>query len=147
MPDHVLTLRELNRATLARQMLLEREAVPVPDAVKRLIGLQAQVPRPPYVGLWSRLRDFHREDLTRLVERRLVVRGTLMRSTLHLMTAKDYVALRPTLQPALTRSMYSVAGKRLEGLDIEKLVAAARTYFEEEPRTFAELRLWLGRVW
>lgn len=146
MPDHVLTLRELNRATLARQMLLEREAVPVPDAIERLIGMQAQVPRPPYVGLWSRLRDFHREDLTRLVERRLVVRGTLMRSTLHLTTARDYAFLRPTLQPALTRALYSVAGKRLDSLDIEKLVAAARVYFEEEPRTFAELRLWLAGI-
>ena len=138
--DRVLTLRELNRATLARQMLLERASVPVYEAVERLVGLQAQVVSPPYVGLWTRLRDFRREDLTRLVEERRVVRATLMRSTLHLMTAEDYLLLRPALQPALTRSVNSIAGKRVEGLDVEGLVGAARVFFEEEPRAFAGLR-------
>ena len=66
--DRVLTLRELNRATLARQMLLDREPLPVSEAVERLVGLQAQVPNPPYIGLWTRLRDFRRDDLTRLLE-------------------------------------------------------------------------------
>jgi hypothetical protein len=107
----VLTLRELNRATLDRQMLLERQAIPALDAVERLAGLQAQVPSPPYVGMWTRLKDFRREELTRLMEERQVVRATLMRATLHLMTAEDYLLLRPALQPALTRSMNSIAGK------------------------------------
>ncbi|MBA2715306.1 MAG: winged helix DNA-binding domain-containing protein [Rubrobacteraceae bacterium] len=141
MADRVLTLRELNRMTLARQLLLDREKLLVPAAVERLAGLQAQVPNPPYIGLWTRLRDFRRDDLTRLLERRQIVRATLMRSTLHLMTAEDYLLLRPALQPALTRSFQSIAGRRrLEGLDVARLVAVARTYFEEEPRTFAELR-------
>jgi len=144
--DRVLTLRELNRATLARQMLLEREEISVSDAVQRLAGLQAQVPGPPYVGLWTRLRDFRREYLTRLVEQRLVVRATLMRATLHLMTAEDYARLRPAIQPALTRAMESAAGKRLEGLDIDRLARTAHAYFEEEPRTFAELRPWLAGI-
>ncbi len=144
--DRVLTLRELNRATLARQMLLERAAVPVSEAVERLVGLQAQVPYPPYVGLWTRLRDFRREELTRLIEDRQVVRATLMRSTLHLMTADDYLLLRPALQPALTRSMNSLTGKRIEGLDIDRLVGAARAYFEEGPRTFAGLRTLLSEL-
>ena len=138
--DRVLTLRELNRATLARQMLLDRESLPVPDAVERLVGLQAQVPNPPYIGLWTRLRDFRRDDLTRLLEQREVVRATLMRATLHLMTAGDYLLLRPALQPALTRSLRSIAGRRLEGLDLDRLVAAAQTSVEEAPRTFTELR-------
>ncbi|CAN5355460.1 winged helix DNA-binding domain-containing protein [soil metagenome] len=146
MTDRVLTLRELNRATLARQMLLSRQEVPALEAVERLAGLQAQVPAPPYVGLWTRLRDFRREDLTHLVEQRLVVRATLMRATLHLMTAEDYALLRPALQPALTRSMGSAAGKRLEGLDVDGLAGAARAYFEEKPRTFAELRPWLAGI-
>lgn len=69
-----------------------------------------------------------------------------MRAALHLMTANDYVRLRPALQPALTRAMESAAGKRLEGLDIDRLANAARAYSEEEPRTFAELRPWLVRI-
>jgi len=138
--DRVLTLRELNRATLARQMLLERENVSPLEAVQRLVALQAQVTSPPYVGLWTRLNDFRREDLTRLMLERRVVRATLMRATLQLMTADDYLLLRPALQPALTRSMRSIAGKRLDSLDLDRLVGAARDFFEEEPRTFADLR-------
>jgi hypothetical protein len=145
-PERVLTLRELNRATLARQMLLERETLPVLDAVGRLVGLQAQVPTPPYVGLWTRLRDFRREDLTRLMSERLVVRATLMRATLHLMTATDYLLLRPALQPALTRSLQSIAGRRMQGLDADELVAKAREFFAQEPRAFAELKATLSEL-
>ena len=144
--DRVLTLRELNRATLARQMLLERQAMSALQAVENLAGLQAQVASPPYVGLWTRLRDFRREELTRLMEERRVVRATLMRATLHLMTAEDYLLLRPALQQALTRSMNSIAGKRLDGLDVGPLVAASRAFFEEEPRTFADLRPLLSEL-
>jgi hypothetical protein len=144
--DRVLTLRELNRATLARQMLLERENVSPLEAVQRLVALQAQVTSPPYVGLWTRLNDFRREDLTRLMLERRVVRATLMRATLQLMTADDYLLLRPALQPALTRSMRSIAGKRLEGLDLDRLIGAARDFFEEEPRTFADLRPLLSEL-
>ena len=140
MSERVLTLRELNRATLARQMLLNWEALTASEAVERLVGLQAQVPNPPYVGLWTRLRDFRRDDLTGLMEKRQVARATLMRSTLHLMTAEDYLLLRAALQPALTRTMNSFVGKRVKGLDIDRFVAAARTFLEEKPRTFAELR-------
>ncbi len=141
----VLTLRELNRATLARQMLLERAAVPVSEAVERLVGLQAQVPNPPYIGLWTRVRDFRRDDLTRLIEEQRVVRATLMRATLHLMTAEDYLRLRPALQPALARSMRSIAGKRVEGLDVDRLVATAGEYMQE-PHTFVELRSLLSEL-
>jgi len=139
-PERVLTLRELNRATLARQMLLDREDASALAAVERVLGLQAQVTSPPYVGLWTRLENFRRGDLTRLMLERRVVRATLMRATLQLMTANDYLLLRPALQPALTRSMRSIAGKRLDGMDIDRLVGAAKEFFEEEPRTFADLR-------
>ena len=77
-PRRLLTLRELNRATLARQLLLNREALPVSEAVECLVGLQAQVPNPPYVGLWTRLRDFRRDDLTGLMEELRVVRATFL---------------------------------------------------------------------
>ena len=139
-PERVLTLRELNRATLARQMLLERKNTSALRAVGRLAGLQAQVASPPYVGLWTRLEGFGHEELTRLMQERLVVRATLMRATLQLMSAEDYLLLRPALQPALTRSMRSITGKRLDGVDVDRLVGAAREFFEEEPRTFADLR-------
>lgn len=139
-PHRILTLRELNRATLARQQLLDRGTIPVSDAIAQVAGLQAQVPNPPYIGLWTRLCDFRRDDLTRLMERREVVRATLMRSTLHLLTAEDYLLFRPALQPALTRALRSFFGRRAEGLDINRLVAAARPFVEERPRTFTELR-------
>jgi hypothetical protein len=90
----VLTRSELNRALLARQMLLERTTLPIPAAVERLVGLQAQVPNPPYIGLWIRLHAFQRDDLTRLMASRQIVRAAMMRSTLHLVTAADHQQLR-----------------------------------------------------
>ena len=85
-----LTLRELNRATLARQLLLERRRLSVLAAIERLVGMQAQWPPAPYVGLWSRLRDFRRATLERAILRGDVVKPTVMRGTLHLVTARDY---------------------------------------------------------
>ena len=98
-----ISLRGLNRATLARQMLLTKEKVAPLRAIERLLGLQAQLPRPPFLGLWSRIAGFERRDLTRLLTRREVVRGTLMRGTLHLTSARDYVSFRPVLQPVPRR--------------------------------------------
>ncbi|QIN79322.1 winged helix DNA-binding domain-containing protein [Rubrobacter marinus] len=146
-PERTLTLRELNRATLARQILLGREALPVPEAVGRLIGLQAQVVSPPYAGLWTRLEGFRPRDLTHALEERKIVRATLMRSTLHLMTAEDYLLLRPALQPALSRALNSFFGKRARGLDAERIVAAARAYLDEEPRAYGELRSHLAGLY
>lgn len=140
MTGPTLTLRELSRATLARQMLLDREILPVPDAVRRLIGLQAQVALPPYVGLWTRLEGFRLNDLTDLLKERRIVRATLMRSTLHLMDADDYLRLRPALQPALARALNAFFGKRARGLDAGRIVAVARAYLDEEPRAYGELR-------
>lgn len=146
MTERTLTLRELNRATLARQMLLERKELSVPDAVARLVGLQAQVSSPPYIGLWTRLRDFRREDLTKSLERRQVVRAALMRSTLHLMTAGDYLLLRQAIQPALVRGLSAFFGQRAKDLDVEKLVAAAREALQERPLAQGELRDVLSEV-
>jgi hypothetical protein len=138
--DTILTRRALNRATLARQLLLARVKLKPAAAIQRLAGIQAQLARPPFVGLWSRLEGFQREDLVRAVERREVVRGTLMRGTLHMVARPDYLSWRAALQPMLSRSMAAVLGHRTKGLDTDRLVAAARAYFDEEPRTFAELR-------
>lgn len=86
----VLTLRELNRATLARQLLLERKRLSPVRAIERVCGLQAQWPPSPYIGLWSRLEGFRRETLERAVLRGEVLKPTVMRGTLHLITARDY---------------------------------------------------------
>src|SRR5688572_23017231 len=106
--DARLTRRSLNRATLARQMLLARQTVTPTAAIRRLAGMQAQVPRPPFVGLWTRLEGFRREGLVRAIERRQVVHGTLMRGTIHLVAREDFIAWRPAIQPVLTRAMESV---------------------------------------
>lgn len=140
MAERILTLRGLNRATLARQLLLDRVPLPALAAIERLAGLQAQVANPPYIGLWTRLRTFHRDDLTSLLEQRQVVRATMMRSTLHLMTAEDYLLLRPLLQPALTRALHAFFAQQAKGIDVNPFVSAARAYVEEQPRTFVELR-------
>jgi hypothetical protein len=140
MSDELLSVRRLNRALLARQMLLAKEDVPACWAVERLVGLQAQQPLPPFVGLWTRLASFARMDLIRLLERREVVRATTMRGTLHLMTAADYQAFRTTLQPMLTAGALAVLRERAKNLDIPALVAVARRFFGKEPRTFTELR-------
>ncbi len=138
MPDTTLSLRELNRATLARQLLLKREKIAPAKAVARLAGLQAQLARPPYVGLWSRVDGFTRDKLTRLIHKREVVRGTLMRATLHLVTAADYRRLRPCLQPMLTKRSSRV-GERLGGVDLDEVLARARAHLVS-PLTFDELR-------
>jgi hypothetical protein len=140
MDDRILTVGELNRSTLARQMLLERATLPALEALRRLVGLQAQLPQPPYVSLWTRLRSFERAELTHLLETRQVVRATMMRATLHLMTAEDYALLRPALQPALTRSLPGFFGKQAKAASIEQIVEAARLYVREQPRTFVEIR-------
>jgi hypothetical protein len=85
----VLSQRELNRALLARQMLLERAKVALPRALERMGGLQAQYAPSMYIGLWSRVEGFERRALTRALERRAIVQGTLLRSTIHLVSARD----------------------------------------------------------
>lgn len=146
MTERTLTLRELNRATLARQMLLERASLPVLDAIERVAGLQAQLPNPPYIGLWTRLQAFRREELTGLIENRRAVRATMMRSTLHLMTASDYILSRLALQPALTRAMHGFFGARAKSIDVDQILAAARAYVQEQPRTFVEIRAYLTEL-
>jgi hypothetical protein len=144
MAERMLTLRELNRATLARQMLLERVSLTPLEAVERLIGLQAQVPAPPYVGLWTRLHSFARQDLTQLLHERRVVRATLMRATLHLMSAADYRLFRLALQPALSRAMRAFFGEPARRLALEDVLAAVLPYVQERPRTFVEIRAHLS---
>ncbi|HEY3435976.1 MAG TPA: winged helix DNA-binding domain-containing protein [Solirubrobacterales bacterium] len=135
-----LNLRQLNRATLARQMLLSREKTTATAAVERLAGMQAQLARPPFVGLWTRLDGFRRQDLAESLRRREIVRVTAMRGTLHLMSAADYLAFRGSLQPMLAKSMQSILRERMQNLDMDVLRAEARAFFGGRPATFDALR-------
>ena len=145
----ILSRRALNRALLARQLLLERRSLPVLDAIEHLVGLQAQLPNTPYVGLWTRLDNFSAKDLSAAIECRRAVRIALMRSTIHLVSARDCLALRPAIQPALDRSLYSGSpwGRGIIGMDIAAFVAAARALLEEKPRSLAELGPLLREHW
>ena len=145
--EEVLGTRALGRATLARQMLLAREKGTALNAVERLAGLQAQLPRPPFLALWSRLQRFRPEDLAGLARDRKVVRATMMRGTLHLVTTKDYLAWRPALQPMLSAGMEAVLKGRARGLDIAALTAATRACLAEEPKTFEGIRAALKAAW
>src|SRR5918998_3966762 len=97
MPQRVLTLRELNRATLGRQLLFERKRLSPTAVIERLVGMQAQWPAAPYVGIWTRTTSFRREELERELATYAVVKATVMRQTLHLVTRRDYGLLRAAL--------------------------------------------------
>lgn len=146
----ILSRRALNRATLARQMLLRRASMDVAAALEFLVGMQAQLPNAPYLGLWSRLERFQPGALSELVADRRAVRISLMRATIHLVTARDALGLRPVLQPALERDVYpnsTYGGKRLVGLDMDAVLAAGRELVADRPLTNAQLRAALAIRW
>jgi Winged helix DNA-binding domain len=156
MPGEVLSRQALNRALLERQMLLRRTPAPaaaadragrVIEAVEHLLGLQAQAPFPPYYGLWSRLADFRPDELAALITGRQVVRIALMRGTIHLVSARDCLALRPPIQPVLDKALAATYGRQLAGVDTRALAAAGRALTEAEPRTFSELGALLAEQW
>lgn len=149
MTGDVLDVRALNRATLARQLLLDRASLSAGEAVEHLVGMQAQAPLAPYHGLWSRLSVFRPEELSALMLDRQVVRIVCMRGTIHLVTADDCLALRPLTQPILDRDLYANAqyGPAVRGVDLEALVATGRALLEEKPRTPKELGALLAGRW
>ena len=144
----MLTTRALNRALLERQMLLRRHTMTAAEAMERLVGMQAQEPPAPYYGLWTRLEGFRPQELSDLVETRAAVRGTLMRSTVHVVTARDFLGLRAVLQDVMERHFASSPfAPQIAGVDMDELMAAARALVEAEPRGTADLARELGARW
>src|SRR5437762_4296012 len=114
----VLERRALNRALLARQLLLRRHEMSAADALEHLVAMQAQVPNAPYIGLWSRLEGFKPDALADLISEKRAVRLALLRNTVHLVTARDCLRLRGLFQPFLERSLQSsVFARNLVGLN------------------------------
>jgi Winged helix DNA-binding domain len=126
MPERTLSVRELNRALLARQLLLERSKLPLTRALDRIGGIQAQYAPSAYIGLWSRLAGFELGDLTRALERRRVVQGTLLRSTIHIVSAGDYWAFALGSRAARQEAWLRFDKKRLSRKDLEATAKAVR---------------------
>ncbi len=131
-----LTLRELNRATLARQLLLERRRLAVVPALERVAGLQAQWAPATYVGLWTRLDGFRRETLERLLLREQTVRAVLMRGTIHLVSHRDYGLFASAVGlPGWVRPEWAAVAERLHDAVRE---------FGRTPRTRKEIATWVA---
>jgi DNA glycosylase AlkZ-like len=145
----VLDPRALNRALLERQMLLRRRRVPALAAVERLVGLQSQVPRDPYVALWSRLDHFRPAALAQPMADRRALRMTLLRGTLHTVTAGDGIAIRPMVQPVMERTYYGSSPLRAAAgsVDEAELLSTIRALLAERPRSRADLGKALAERW
>lgn len=136
----VLTTRELNRATLSRQMLLDRVPLEPLDAVESLAGLQAQTPTDPYIGLWSRLDGFDPERLSRHIEERRAVRAPLMRATIHLVSAADYPLFANATRTVFERVFRSTPfARNLDGVDLDRVLRLGREALSDGPLTRAEM--------
>ena len=135
----MLTQQGLNRALLARQMLLARARMPIEPAVRHLVGLQAQRPDPPHIGLWSRLAGIRHTDIDDLIDSRKLVRVAALRATVHLLTAQDALELRGIIQPVLDRELTAPAYKSLRSVDLDAVVARGRELCCAQPLTLSEL--------
>ena len=151
----ILSRRALNRALLERQLLLARSHIAAKDAIERLVGMQAQVPLDPYIGLWTRIVGFRTDELAKMITDRRAVRIGLMRGTVHLVTARDALAIRPVVQQVYERMFVSARDdvgaptftSRLAGLDIKAVLRVGRSLVDETPRSAAELRPLLKKRW
>ena len=140
-----LTERQLNRATLARQLLLEREPMPVVDAVRRIVAIQAQEPPSPFIALWNRIDGFDPADLDRALAKQQIVKATLMRITLHAVAADDYPAIHEAMQQTLRAARLNDRRFRSENVPIEDVEALVPDLlsFASAPRQNREMEAWL----
>ncbi|GAB3458116.1 winged helix DNA-binding domain-containing protein [Streptomonospora sediminis] len=144
----VLSTRALNRATLARQLLLDRADLPARDAVAHLCGMQAQEPQEPFIGLWARLRAFDPAELSDLLTGRGVVRTHLMRRTVHLVAAEDALAWRARHDAMLRQRVLGVYRSEFGGVDLAELAAAGRAVMADgQARSMAGLARELAGRW
>ena len=144
----VLDRRTLNRSLLARQRLLERGEMPPAGLVEHLVGMQAQNPLDPYVALWSRLRAFDPIAFGRLLLERRLVRMTLMRTTLHLVSTRDALQMRRVLQDVVERAFASSPfARNLAALGLEPVLRRGVELVEQEPLSTAQLARALGEEW
>lgn len=142
--ERVLTTRELNRALLARQLLLKRARMPLIRALERVAGLQAQYAPSAYVGLWSRLEGFRREDLTKALGQRRAVQGTLMRATIHIVSARDYPLFAAAVREGRREWWARVQRRLLKGIEMKAVAADVRAYLADGPRRAAVLQTFLA---
>lgn len=133
MSDRVLLTRDLNRALLARQFLLERSPVPLTRALESLAGLQTQYAPSAYIGLWSRLRDFRRGALTEALEQQGAVQATLMRGTIHTVSAEDFPLFAAGLRDGRRQWWLRVQQHQVEGLDMEAVASLLRERLARGP--------------
>jgi hypothetical protein len=141
----ILTQRQLNRALLARQHLLRRSEMTVSRMLEHLVGMQSQAPNDPFIGLWSRLCGFHPDALSQMMIDRSAVRASLMRGTIHLVTADDYLRLQPLTWPLHERAFPSIdSGKKLDVARIPEVLEAGRGLLSLEPMTLKALGERLG---
>jgi hypothetical protein len=139
-PERTLTPRELNRALLSRQFLLERSSLPMVATIERIGGLQTQYAPSGYIGLWSRMENFRREALTEALRQRRVIQGTLLRSTIHMVSARDYWIFQAATRLARQDWWRRVTRHQISELDMETAVGAIRQHLANGPRQADELK-------
>jgi hypothetical protein len=135
----VLTTRHLNRALLARQQLLERSSLGLTAVMEQMGGIQTQYAPAGYIGLWSRMRDFERPMLTRALEGRIAVQATLMRSTIHTVSASDYWPMEIGVRRIRREWFENVGRREVEKLDTERVADAVRAELSDGPLPMKDL--------
>jgi hypothetical protein len=143
MSERELSQRELNRALLARQLLLERSSIDLAAAVEQVAGLQTQYAPSAYIGLWSRLRNFRRDALTEALVDRRVVQATLMRATIHVVSARDFPLLAAAIRRARRDWWVRVQSRALAGVDLDELGSRVRAHLADGALRQTEL---MGRL-